>query len=218
MDATTRPWLFVLWILQYYVFWQHHTTFDRVHPYTGTESQLNSFTRYLLLIGSNMCPLTHDDDLLNMFPKCCFMYIYTCVCLVSQCGCNMYLTWSCFNVTVYLCTYITLTNTHAHTYALAQTHTHITHNRTFINASMSVCTYSYTRSLLYISVDCWTYPILYHSPEQLTICIFPVFCCLLFCLFCSISFIKTFCYIQFSNMEEIKILYCIVLYQNWSLF
>ena len=54
-------------------------------------SQLNSFTRYLLLLGANMCPLTHDDDLLNMFPKCCFMYIYKCLYLVSQCGYDMYL-------------------------------------------------------------------------------------------------------------------------------
>jgi len=55
-------------------------------------SQLNSFTRYLLLLGANMCPFTHYDDLLNMFLKCSFMYIYKCVCLVSQCGYNMHLT------------------------------------------------------------------------------------------------------------------------------
>ena len=30
-------------------------------------SQLNSFTRYLLLLGATMCPFTHDEDLLNMF-------------------------------------------------------------------------------------------------------------------------------------------------------
>ena len=40
-------------------------------------SQLNSFTRYILLLGANMCPFTHDDDLLNMFLKC--------LCLVIQC-------------------------------------------------------------------------------------------------------------------------------------
>ena len=55
-------------------------------------SQLNSFTRYLLLLGANMCPFTNDDDLLNMFLKCVFMYIYKCLCLVSQCGYNIYLT------------------------------------------------------------------------------------------------------------------------------
>ena len=49
-------------------------------------SQLNSFTRYLLLLGANMCPFTQYDNLLNMFLKCSFMFIYTCVCLVSQCG------------------------------------------------------------------------------------------------------------------------------------
>ena len=154
-------------------------------------SQLNIFTRYLLLLGANMCPFTHDDNLLNIFLKCSFMYIYKCLCLVSQCGYTMYLTWSCFNVTVYFCTYITLTNTHSHTLTHARTHTHTharkhthTHTRTTINTSMSVCTYSYTRSLLYIHADCWTYPILYHSPEQL-ILIFAVFCCLfvLFVLF-----------------------------------
>ena len=41
-------------------------------------SQLNIFTRYLLLLGANMCPFTHDDDLLNMFLKCSFMCIYKC--------------------------------------------------------------------------------------------------------------------------------------------
>ena len=165
----------------------------------------------ILLLVANMCPITNDDDLLNMFLKCCFMYIYTCLCLVSQCGYSMYLTWSCFNLAVYLCTYITLTNTHAHTFTHTRAHTrtrantHITHNRTLINTSVSICTYSNTRSLLYIPVDCWTYPILYHSPEQLTICIFPVFCCLfvLLVLFHNVCK-KTFCYIQSSNMEEIK--------------
>ena len=46
----------------------------------------------LLLLGANMCPFTHDDDLLNMFLKCSFMYIYKCLCHVSQCGYNIYLT------------------------------------------------------------------------------------------------------------------------------
>ena len=55
-------------------------------------SQLSSFTRYLLLLGANMCPFTHDDDLLTMFLKCSFMYIYKCLCLVSQCGYNVCLT------------------------------------------------------------------------------------------------------------------------------
>ena len=138
-------------------------------------SQLNSVTRYLLLLGANMCPFTHDDDLLNMYLKCYFMYIYTCVCLVSF---NMYLTWSCFNLTVYLVyVYYThqhthaWTHTHANTHILAQTHTHSpthphtpahththawtnsrtnTHTRTHINTSMSVCPYSYTRSSMYI--------------------------------------------------------------------
>ena len=76
-----------------------------------------------------------------------------------------------------------------------------------------------TRFLLYIHADCWTYPILYHSPEQLTIliCCSDWFClqCLqcFYCLFVLFHNVcKTaFCYIQSSNMEEIKIVYCIVL-------
>ena len=53
----------------------------------------------------------------------------------------------CVNVTVYFCTYITLTNTHA----LAQTHTshiiaHIIHTRTLINTSTSVRVYVRTRT------------------------------------------------------------------------
>ena len=55
-------------------------------------SQLNCFTRYLLLLDVNMCPFTHDDDLLNMILKCSLMYIYKCLCLVNQCGYNIYLT------------------------------------------------------------------------------------------------------------------------------
>ena len=110
--------------------------------------------------------------------------------------------------------YYTHQHTHSrtHTHTHSRKHTHITHNRTLINTSMSVCTYSYTRSLLYISVDCWTYPILYHSPEQLTICIFPVFCCLLFFLFCSISFIKNILLhtiLKYGGNKDI-VLYCIV--------
>ena len=94
-------------------------------------SKLNSFTRYLLLLGANMYPFTHNDDLLNMFLKCSFMYIYKCLYLVSQCGYNIYLTWSCFNVTVYFNTYIILTNTHAHTHSRTHAHTHTrTHTRT----------------------------------------------------------------------------------------
>jgi len=54
-------------------------------------SQLNSFTRYLLLPGANKCPFTHDDDLLNMFRKCSFKYIYKCLYLGRLCGYNMYL-------------------------------------------------------------------------------------------------------------------------------
>ena len=54
-------------------------------------SQLN---RYLLLLGANMCPFTHDDDLLNMFRKCSFKYIYKYLYLGRLCGYNMYLTWS----------------------------------------------------------------------------------------------------------------------------
>ena len=34
--------------------------------------QLNSFTRYLLLLGATMCPFTHDEDLLNIFIRCSF--------------------------------------------------------------------------------------------------------------------------------------------------
>ena len=122
---------------------------------------------------------------------------------------SMYVTWSCFNVTVYFCTYITLTNIHPHTHVHARTHTYITHTRTLINTSMSLCMYSYTRSSLYIHAACWTYPILYYSPEQLTICIFPVLCCLfvLFALFLNVCKKQTICYIQSSNVEEIKLLY-----------
>jgi len=46
-------------------------------------TQLNSFTRYLLLLGATMCLFTHDDDLLNKILKRYFMYIYKCVCLVN---------------------------------------------------------------------------------------------------------------------------------------
>ena len=52
-------------------------------------SQLNSVTGYLLLLGADMCPFTHNDDLLNMYLKCSFMYIYKCLCLVSY---TMYFT------------------------------------------------------------------------------------------------------------------------------
>ena len=107
-----------------------------------------------------MCPFTHDDDLLTMFLKCSFMYIYKCLCLVSQCGYNVCLTWPCFNVTVYFCTYITFTNTHAHTlthtrthaHSLTHTHTHIyTHTRTHAHTHTNVRkhihnTHIYTRT------------------------------------------------------------------------
>ena len=46
-------------------------------------SQLNSFTRYLLLLGANICPFTHYDDLLNMILK---VYVHLQMfmpCLVS---------------------------------------------------------------------------------------------------------------------------------------
>ena len=55
------------------------------------------------------------------------------------------------------------------------------------------------------------FPILYHSPEQLTICISQCFVACLSCLFCSITiYKKTFCYIKSSNMEEYR--YCFVLF------
>ena len=164
------------------MFWQHHTYFDRVHPYTGTErhsfyldlltadptilnecSQLNSVTRYLLLLGANMCPLTHDEDLLNMFLKCSFMYIYNCLCLDKS-------AW------LWHVPYLTQTHT---SHILAHAYTHITHSRTrvhthhtyshtyqheyecmyvlvrvYVCTRTSVCMYSYTRCALYS--DCWT--------------------------------------------------------------
>ena len=151
-------------------------------------SQLNSVTGYLLLLGANMFPLTHDDDLLNMYLKCSFMYIYTCVCLVSQCGYNMYLIWSCFNRTVYLL-YLYYTNQHTHarmnTHARKHTHTRaLTHILAHISTRVWVYVRIRTPDPQCIYIHCWTFPILYHSPEQLTICILSVL--LFVCSFCSV--------------------------------
>ena len=113
-------------------------------------------------------------------------------------------------------------HTHTHlrtrirTHTRAQTHTHHTYSHTYHhNTCTSVCTYSYTRSSLYLHVDCWTFPILYHSTEQFTICVFPVFCCL-FVLFHNVFKKKNVLHTIFKygeNKDIVLFLYCI---GKWS--